>query len=81
VRREAHKQGGDRLGQPMAVERVVTLQHLGDAGDCGGGSRGIGAAEYQRVDLAELQGGRDRAARRLRDGGTVVVDQDQHGHA
>jgi len=79
---ERGDEGGQRLRQEMRVGGVVGHQHLGHAGDFGGGfgHRADVFAGDQRVHLAQFGGGGDRGARRLFHGRGIMVEEDERGH-
>jgi hypothetical protein len=71
------------LRQPMAIGRIVTEQHLGDAGDPGAGLRGrpaAGAGDEQMDLAADLRRGAHGVERRRLDRLVIVFGQKQDGH-
>ena len=82
-RRQLQQQGGDVLGQPVGIGRVVAQQHLGDAGNLGtrlGRRLGVLSGHQQMNLTADLAGGGDGVERGRLDRRVVVLGQQQDRH-
>ncbi|OIQ69513.1 hypothetical protein GALL_488840 [mine drainage metagenome] len=79
---QAGHQQRQRLGQAMGIGRILGQQHLGDAGDGGGGlgHRAGRLAGDQHMHLAQAGGGGHGMQGGRLQGGVIVFGDDENGH-